>query len=329
MKYGVAVLGGGRIVGAHASAANEMPELNLIGIAELNREKHPELKERFDCDIFDSIEEILGRKDVHCAAICLPHHLHLPVSLQAIEAGKHLLIEKPMALNVKECDQIIDAASRAGVKVTVGHHHSYSSQIIEARRRIEAGEIGHLVMCAETWIKPFHIGERPPWFLAKECGGGMWWMNAPHQVDRLLRLVGSHVVSVKGKVSNEIFSYSAADSGIAIVEFENGLYANILHIGYRNGVERFESLLTGSKGSIHLESNTLSLCNGSESGLIELAQRRPHIEMWKDFVQAIETDGETLTSGNYGREVISICEAVERSGETGREIRMNEFQHSE
>jgi predicted dehydrogenase len=326
MKYGVAVLGGGRIVGAHASPANELPELDLVGIAELNKDRHPDLKERFECDVFDSIEEILNRKDVHCAAICLPHHLHLPVSLQAIAAGKHLLIEKPMALNVDECDQIIDAASRAGVKVTVGHHHSYSSSIIEARRRIEAGEIGHLVMGAETWIKPFHIGERPPWFLAKECGGGMWWMNAPHQVDRLLRLVGSHVVSVKGKVSNEIFSYSAADSGIAIVEFENGVYATIMHAGYRNGVERFETLLTGSEGSIHLKSDTLSLCNSSESDQIELARRRPHIEMWKDFVHAIETDGMTRTSGDYGREVIAVCEAAERSGEMGREIRMGEIQ---
>ena len=164
MKYGVAVLGGGRIVGAHASMANELPELDLIGIAELNRDRHPDLNQRFDCDVFESIEELLDRKDVDCAAVCLPHHLHLPVSLQAIAAGKHVLIEKPMALSVAECDQIIDAAAQAGVKVTVGHHHSYSSTIVEARRRIEAGEIGQLVMGSETWLKPFHSGERSRWF---------------------------------------------------------------------------------------------------------------------------------------------------------------------
>ncbi|MDP7132836.1 MAG: Gfo/Idh/MocA family oxidoreductase [Planctomycetota bacterium] len=322
MKYGVAVLGGGRIVGAHASMANELPELDLIGIAELNRDRHPDLNQRFDCDVFESIEELLDRKDVDCAAVCLPHHLHLPVSLQAIAAGKHVLIEKPMALSVAECDQIIDAAAQAGVKVTVGHHHSYSSTIVEARRRIEAGEIGQLVMGSETWLKPFHSGERPRWFYEKECGGGMWWMNAPHQVDRLLRLVGSRVVSVRGKVSNEIFNYSAADSGTAILGFENGVYATILHVGYRHGVDRFESMIAGSQGSMHVDSQTVTIWNGELSGQIELEQTRPHFEMWNDFIRAIESDEQTLTSGEYGREVIAVCEAVERSGEEGKEIRM-------
>jgi predicted dehydrogenase len=73
---------------------------------------------------------------------------------------------------------------------------------------------------------------------------------------------------------------------------------------------------------MRLDSQTLSLWNGAASGTVVLERIRPHFEMWKDFIHAIETDEQTRTSGAYGREVIAVCEAAERSGEEGREIRM-------
>lgn len=324
MSYGLAVIGGGRVVGAHAGIPAHFPQVRLIGIAESNRERHAALAEKFGCLVFEKPEDLLLRADVHIVAICLPHHLHLPMALKALEAGKHVMIEKPMALSVAECDSILTAQCRAGVKLAIGHHHNFVPANVEARRIIQAGEIGHLVFATDSWFKPFHEGVRPPWFLARECGGGMWWMNAPHHVDRLRRIIGSRIISIKAKVSSEIHGYTAADSGMAMLQFDHGVYATILHVGYRFGTYHFTAEFTASHGILRLQDQKLLLCRGNAFETVETPGPPAGVSQWANFLEAIETGREPLVSGEYGREIVAACEAAERSSELGREVRMVE-----
>ncbi|MBI2194561.1 MAG: Gfo/Idh/MocA family oxidoreductase [Planctomycetes bacterium] len=325
MSLGLAVLGGGRVVGAHAGIPAHFPQLRLVGIAEPNRERHAPLAQQFGCPIFESSEELIRRDDVHIVAVCLPHHLHHPMALRALESGKHVMIEKPMALNASQCDEILAAQRRAGVKLAIGHHHNFVPANVEARRLIQSGQIGRLVFATDSWFKPFHEGVRPPWFLDRECGGGMWWMNGPHHVDRLRRIIGSRIVSVKAKVSSDIYGYSAADSGMAMLQFENGVYATITHAGYRFGTYHFTAEFTASHGILRLLDERLFLCRGKEFEAVETKGEAVHLAQWRDFLEAIETGRQPFVNGEYGREIVAACEAAERSSELGREVLMKEL----
>ena len=329
MSLGVAILGGGRVVGAHAGTANDLDQLKLVGIAEPKLERHADLEEQFQCQIFASSEELIERDDVNVVAIGLPHHLHLPMAVKALEAGKHLMIEKPMALSAAECDEILTAQRKAGLKVAIGHHHNFVPQNVKAREMIHSGEIGKLVFATDSWFKGFHSSDRPPWFLLKETGGGMWWMNGPHLVDRLRRIVGSPIVSVKAKVSNEIYGYGAADSGMAMLHFENGVVATIIHAGYRFGTEHFTAEFTGSHGIIRLEDNQLLLCQDTSFEPVEIEHWNVMHAQWANLLDAIENDTAPLANGEYGREIVAACEAAERSTELSREVLMSEMDRSD
>jgi phthalate 4,5-cis-dihydrodiol dehydrogenase len=331
---GIGIIGGGRICGAHARAALALRETRLAGIAEPDAERRERAAQAFGCPVFPTGEALLAQSEVDAVVVALPHWLHCELTLAALAAGKHVLVEKPMAMTLDECDRMIAAAGVADRKLMVGHHHHYVPVNLAAQALVRNGALGRPVMATDTWYKPFYGDPRPDWFLEARKGGGMWPMNGSHMIDRMTFLIGSPVVAVKARIGNPIYGHSATDMGIAFLEFESGVCATIMHAGYRDGVMRFEAEVTGSEGQLRFTGRQLwRSCSGEWQEVPVTAPEtacRPGTEPpapafgleLLDFVQSILEGRAPGVTGEYAREIVRVLTACEESSETGREVRL-------
>jgi len=230
-QLGVGIMGAGRVSRDHAYAATAGAHTRLVAIADPVEERVAGLAERFGCDAHTSHREMLSRPDVDLVLAGVPHGLHGPLALDVLNGGKHLMIEKPMAIALEECDAIASAAASNGRRLMVGHTQHFFPANLAVKGLIESGRIGAPVMASQWWYKPFGLAGRPAWMLDRSQGGGMWMMNGAHMLDLLMWLIDSDVVAVKGRVTNSVMGQRADDSVVAYVEFACGVGATVNHSG--------------------------------------------------------------------------------------------------
>lgn len=323
--FGVGIFGAGRVSGGHAHAVTNVEGLRLVAVAEPDAERRNRFTERFPCEGYANHIELLARQDIHLILAGLPHWLHAPMVLDALNAGKHVLVEKPMACTLEECDAMISAASANGVSLMTGHHHRFVGENIAAKEVILSGELGEIVLATETWHKPFGLATRPPWFLDRTKGGGMWLMNAAHMIDRLLWFVESEVVAVKGLVSNRIMKQKADDSAAAMIQFANDVYATIIHSGYAapKGEEWHVGEITLTKGMVKtVPGQSAWVARDGKYEQIPVRRTSAMRDELAGFVQSIQNGTEPPVSNAHARAVVETMLAVEESSRTRREVRL-------
>lgn len=319
---GAGIIGVGRTAGAVASACRDVAQLWLVAVAEVDPEKGRGFAERWGIEATTRYEELLARPDVDVVFVLLPHFLHHPVGRAALEAGKHVFMEKPLACTVEECTDLMGAARRAGKGLMVGHHYHFTAPTRAARRLLLSGELGAPVMAMDVWYKPFFGETRPPWFLDASKGGGAWPMNAPHMIDRLMWSTGRRVESVLAQVGSPIFGMSATDSGVAHLRFERGFSATICHGAYRDGVPRFETEFVCTEAMLRVTADAVAVGRGGAYATVPLEPLSPHLEQISAFASSLIAGEEPPIAGEYGREVVAVLQATEESARLGREVRV-------
>lgn len=336
---GIGIIGAGRICAAHAASALALPETQLVGIADVDAARLAQATERYGCRGYAGYQEMLQDDAVQAVIIGLPHFLHRDVTVGCLQAGRHVLLEKPMAMTVPECDAMIAAAAASGKNLMVAHSQQFFPVNQEVRKVLRDGAIGDLVLASDTWYKPFYDGVRPAWFLKDSEGGGMWPMNGSHMIDRLMFFLDSRVVAVKAKVGNPIHGVSS-DMGLAFLDFANGLSATIQHAGYKDGVNRFEVELTGTEAQLKVDGNQA----GNASYLIsrggkwdEVSVAMPELPVRagatppspafgaevREFALSVLEGRAPSVTAEYGRHVVRVLEACVESSATGREVRLD------
>ena len=334
---GIGIIGAGRICGAHAAAAQALSETRLVSVSDVAPDRVGAAQERYGCRGHLDYREQLADLEIDAVVVGLPHWLHREVTIAALDAGKHVLLEKPMAMDVAECDAMIAAARSSGRTLMVGHSQHFFPVNLEAKRVLGSGAVGTVVMATDTWYKPFYDGERPAWFLDAAQGGGMWPMNGPHMIDRLMLFLESDVVSVQASVGNPILGLPATDMGLAFLRFANGVCAMIAHAGFRQGVNRFEMELTGTQAQLKIGGRQLWI--GRDNAWEEL--RVPPIEVptrpgcdasanavftaqMREFASAVLEARPPSVTAEYGRRVVQVLEGCEESSRTGAEVSLAE-----
>jgi predicted dehydrogenase/threonine dehydrogenase-like Zn-dependent dehydrogenase len=202
----VALLGCGDIALQNASAAVQAPNVSLVGCFDPVPHLAGDLARRFGGDAAGSAEQLLARPDVDAVMISTPHDLHVPLALQAIAAGKHVIVEKPLAESLAPAIEAVEAAERAGVHLTTMYVARYEPRAIVARRLIERGAIGRPLGMSLTFLtdKPlsyWHSGasgrSRGSWRGVRErSGGGVLMMNLCHCVDLVRWLIADEAEEV-------------------------------------------------------------------------------------------------------------------------------------
>jgi len=193
-------------------------------------------RERFAAEVggaaYASLDELCADPDVEVVYVATPHELHADHALRVARAGKHLLIEKPLAISIDECRRIEEAVERGGIAVVVGHSHSFDRPIRYTRELIASGRFGRLRMITAMNYTDFLYRPRRPAELDTRKGGGVLFSQAAHQVDIVRLLAGSPAKSVRAALGAWDRDRPTEGAYSALLQFEDGAFASLGYSGY-------------------------------------------------------------------------------------------------
>jgi predicted dehydrogenase len=266
--------------------------------------------------------ELLKDDDIDAVYVATPVYLHAEQTIAAIEAGKHVLCEKPMALNVAECDQMIAARNRNKVKLGVAYYRHFYPVIARTKQIIRGGEIGTPLvaqMNAFEWFDPAANHPRS-WLLNKQLsGGGPMFDFGCHRIEVLLDLFGA-VAELKAISSNQFFHREVEDIATVIMNFEQGTMAT-LTVAHSAQQPQDTLDIFGSKGSIHIpvlnEGKLRVITKAGEREEFHPAASNLHAPLIDDFVRAIMEDREPIMDGAKGLAVARIQERIDLQTKIG------------
>ena len=217
----IGLLGAGFMGKMHALCYSQIAGAKLIAVADSVRESAVKIANSYGCQIFDTAEQLIENSDVDIIDICLPTHLHCEYTLQALEAGKHVFCEKPIALKVEDGEKMVEASRRADRRFMVGHVIRFWPEYVQLKRFIESGELGALkVLQLSRWTAYPHWSD---WLTDPEKSGGPIVDLHIHDADALIWLLGKpRGFSVRGSIERLMVLYDYGPNGPEIVSAEGG-----------------------------------------------------------------------------------------------------------
>jgi phthalate 4,5-cis-dihydrodiol dehydrogenase len=229
LRIGVAGLGRAFTVMLPAFAD---PRVALVGAADPRAEARARFAADFSANTYDTVEELCADPAVEVIYVATPHQHHAQHAALAAQHGKHLLVEKPMALTMEDCAAMNEAAQAAGVHLIVGHSHSFDAPILRTRELIASGAFGAVRMLHAFNYTDFLYRPRRPEELDTAQGGGAVFNQAAHQVD-IVRLLGAgRVRSVRAATGAWDASRPTEGAYSALLTFENGAFGSLIYSGY-------------------------------------------------------------------------------------------------
>lgn len=233
----VGIVGAGGITRAHLPAYLERPDrVQLNAVCDLVEPLAQELAKKAGIDaVYLDIQEMLRDADIEAVDICTTHNSHAPLAIAAAEAGKHVIVEKPMAISVQECRDMIAAADKAGTTLMVAQHLRYAPEAQAAKRLLDDGKLGTIEAVRTELFGGGMRGRRrrrrqgERWMQdARRSGGGMMMSEQVHHID-LLRYYAGNVKRVSGvcKSLQEHMVHGAEDLVSATLEFESGAVGEV------------------------------------------------------------------------------------------------------
>ncbi|AQH00747.1 4,5-dihydroxyphthalate dehydrogenase [Burkholderia sp. KK1] len=206
--------------------------VQLVAACDPRETARAQFEADFDAPAFDSIDALATRPDIDAIYIASPHQFHAAHTRMAASHGKHVLVEKPMALSLAECDDMIDACREANVHLIVGHCHSFDTPYLRTRELIASGAFGGVKMIHALNYTDYLYRPRRPEELKSEDGGGAVFSQAAHQVDIVRMLAGSRATRIRAAVGNWDAKRATEGAYTATLWFENGAFATLSYNGY-------------------------------------------------------------------------------------------------
>src|SRR2546423_9395216 len=230
MRIGAAGLGRAFTLMAPPLAGDA--RVRLVAAADPRAEARAQFSKDFGGRTYATVEELCADSAVDVVYVATPHQFHAEHARLAFAAGKHALIEKPMALTLAECRAMTDAARAAQRHLIVGHSHSYDAPIRRTRELIASGAFGRLRMITAFNFTDFLYRPRRPEELDTARGGGAVYNQAAHQVDIVRLLAGGRLASVRAQTGAWDRARPPEGAYSALLTFEDGAFATITYSGY-------------------------------------------------------------------------------------------------
>jgi phthalate 4,5-cis-dihydrodiol dehydrogenase len=208
------------------------PRVALAAAADPRAEARERFAVEFGAPAYETVEELCADRRVDIVYVATPHGLHARHVALAASHGKHVLVEKPMAITLAECEAMIAAADKAGIQLIVGHSHSFNAPILQARRLIDSGRYGRVRMITAFNFTDFLYRPRRPEELQTEHGGGVLFSQAAHQVDIVRLLGGGLARSVRAATGSWDAARPTEGAYGALLTFADGAFATITYSGY-------------------------------------------------------------------------------------------------
>ncbi len=337
---GFGVIGAGIVGGAwHAHVYSRLPGARLVAICDLDARRAAEVAAACGgAAVYTDYRELLARPDIAAVSIATPDFAHREVAIAAADAGKHILVEKPLATSVADAEAIVAAARRAGVKLMVDFHNRVNPPFVEARRSMRAGEIGRPTYIYARLSNTTYV---PTQMLAWASKSSALWFLASHTVDLahwLLNDEPRRVYAVSRSGILQELGVDVPDFHAAIVEFRSGAVANlesawILPQSAPN-VFDFKVEILGSAGAISVNASDHRVVETFTAdrarlpdvlGYLDGESPRVHgfvLEAIARFVDTVVDDRPLLATGEDGVRVTRVLAAIIESAASGQAVEL-------
>lgn len=339
----IALMGCGRIAQRYAQilANGDVKGATVVAVCDRVEERARDLGEKYSLPWFTDAHEMMRVKgdDVDVVAILTESGLHAEHTIAMARYGKHIVVEKPMALRLEDADAMIHACDTAGIKLFVVKQNRFNYPVGKLREALEAGRFGKMVMgtVRVRWCRPQAYYDQDAWRGTWAMDGGVFANQASHHVDLLEWMLGEPV-SVFAKSRTALVDVEVEDTGVAIITFSSGAIGVIEATNATRPKDLEGSIsILGETGSVEIGGfavNEMKVWNfetkepGDEEVLTRYRTNPPdvygfgHIAYLEHVVDCIERGCQSLVDGLEGRKSLELINAIYESIETGKEVRL-------
>ncbi len=348
VKLNTGIAGCGKVAHLHARALINGVNSDFKAVSSRSDEKGRQFAAEYGVNSYTGIEEMIRKEKLDVVVICTPHPFHKDPAIAALKAGVHVLVEKPLASTLEDCDAMIKAADNAGKKLGVVSQRRFYSPCIRMFRAIQEGKIGSPALGSVLMLgwrdKDYYESDqwRGSW---EHEGGGVLVNQAPHQLDLLQWFMGGEIDELYGIWRNFNHPYiEVEDTAVAILKFKNGGIANIVVSNSQKPGIYGKVHIHGSNGaSVGVQTDGGAMFIAGMSGILEppvndiwsIPGEEELLERWvkedsdifnsvdateyyirmqnEDFISAVINDHDPLVTAGQGRKTVEIFTALYRS----------------
>lgn len=332
---GFAVIGSGLWGGLHARVYSESERARLVAVCDLDQARASEVGAKFGAESCTELDKMLAREDIDAVSIVTPDFAHVDIALAAIRAGKHVLVEKPLATNSADCHRIIDAAKSSGVKLMVDFHNRWSPPFCSAKTSIEQGELGSVRLIYYRLNDTIFV---PTEMLSWAGRSTVQWFIGSHSLDTVTWLISDKVESVYAVSRSVVLKGMGIDTPDfyeVILEFANGAVAVVENCWIiPNSLPNIIDLkceIVGSEGALYVDGSSHRVLERHTGGKgwypdvlvmpeIRGKQMGFAAESIRHFIDCVADDKQPSVTGEDGLRVTELIEAVERSAASGAKV---------
>jgi len=330
----VGMVGCGQISVAHFSGFEKASNIKLAMVMDVDEVAAKEAGEKNGVPYTTSLDEMLARDDIDIISVAVPHYLHAPITIKAAEAGKHVMVEKPICTTMEDADDMIQACADNGVKLTMWFVSRYSDTARKTKELLRQGIIGRImyVKISDMGYKEANYWERgvggrgrlSDWRrYVKTAGGGILIMNTVHNIDCLRYMLGYEATSVFARKGTFNSASEVEDLISVSIGYDNGAIGYIESSSWSVGRSTDPSRIFGTEGQITLRPLKVYL-NRKIDDYPEKKWFEPEVEkgregraaLAEDFVNAILTNTDPPITGEDGKRTLEIILSAYESSRT-------------
>ncbi len=336
-----AIIGCGRISKNHIDALiNNYEKCKLVAVCDVVEERANERKKLYEEKIDEKVngytdyKNMLEKESIDCVAICTESGYHAKIALDCLNAGKHILIEKPMAMTVKDADKINNLAREKRLKVGVCHQNRFNPPIQKLREAIEEGRFGKLINVTARilWTRDQNYYDQAQWRGTKELDGGTLMNQCIHNIDLLQWIVGSEVERVHCERGTFLRNIEMEDFGAILIRFKNGTIGIVEGSAcvYPKNLEETLSVF-GKNGTVVIGGLAVNKIQTwqfadkrdyddvDDSSDVDNVYGKGHTPLYKDFIDAVKDNREPYINGQEGCKAINIILTAYKQSEDNYE----------
>ncbi|MGA9405976.1 MAG: Gfo/Idh/MocA family oxidoreductase [Bacteroidota bacterium] len=328
-KITFGIIGCGRIAQRHAEHINKMAQ--LVAVCDTKPGKAKDLGVKYACHDYSHIDDLLStEKTIDVVSICTPNALHADHTIKALNAGKHVLCEKPMAITSSDCRRMIDAAEKAKKNLFIVKQNRFNPPIVEMKKAIDQGRLGKIysVQLNCFWNRNDRYYEESDWKGKKSLDGGTLYTQFSHFIDLLYWMVGD-VASVQSITKNFAHPKTVQfeDTGVVLLQFQNGAIGTINYTvnSFKKNMEGSITLF-GEKGTMKVGGQYLNVLeyqsiDGYE--IKDVPQSAPaneygfyqgsmsnHDKVYANVIDVLSKNAPIATGGLEGMKTVEIIEKI-------------------
>jgi predicted dehydrogenase len=332
-------------VNAYAHQIRHFDDAALIACYDDDENRGKQNAETFGIPYSPHLEDVLSRPEIDCVIVASETNKHADLCVAALEAGKSVLLQKPMATTLADCDRILAAQKKSGQWFSMAYQMRCDPQNIRMKELLAAGEIGRLGLirrrhCIPVLFNQGFIEGPSKWHISREANRGMFFDDAIHPIDWMIWTLGRKPVSVIAEIDNVLTHVAPDDTGIAIFRFEDGLMAEIINSSVTWAGENTTEMY-GDKGVIiqnHGDGPSCGVKPPNPIG-VKLYRSEQAEKGWQDlglpipgghgeritgvarpFIDALKA-GVPMCTGEEGRVAVELCLGAYHSAQTGQRVR--------